>query len=489
MQNIMTTKKHRHPSLNDAEFWTDAIREKRTLINNNYSSIENQESRPNDHPGIMRTLVVPLMQGETVMAILGMLNKSSDYDEDDIHWASMLANIAWDIVARKIADEEREKIQTQLQHFQKMEVVGQLAGGIAHDFNNMMAVILGNTEMTMELIDPDQPIYANLEIIRKAATHSADLTHQLLAFARKQRVISKILNVNSVVEEMLPMLRRLVGKNITLLWIPETRPVQVKIDPAQIDQILANLCINARDAITGIGKITIETALIHIDNDDNATASPRDYVTLTVSDNGSGIEKKNLPHIFEPFFTTKEIGKGTGLGLSTVYGIVKQNNGSIECESIPGKVTRFKISLPIFNKNVFSSEHDVKPSSERTLDTRTILLVEDEPDILKLCKLMLESSGYKVLSARKANEAIKMAKQYKGSINLLLTDVIMPGLNGNELSKNLQLLYPDLKTLFMSGYTADVDSFHKTTDNEVNFIHKPFAISTLINAVHKSLND
>jgi two-component system, cell cycle sensor histidine kinase and response regulator CckA len=482
-----------HPSLNDAEFWVDAMREKKAIINNNYDSSAFKGDLPHGHPFIRRTLLVPLLQGDRVVAILVVVNKPSDYDDDDVRWVNMLASIAWDIVAKKLADEEREKLQCQLQHFQKMEVVGQLAGGIAHDFNNMLAVILGHAEMTLELLDPEQPIFDNLEIIHKAASHSADLTHQLLAFARKQTVISRILKINSIVEEMLPMLRRLVGENITLIWKPETRLLQVKIDPAQIDQILANLCINARDAINGTGQITIETSLLHIDTIEGAIIppylAPGNYVTLTVSDDGSGIEKKDLPHIFEPFFTTKEIGKGTGMGLSTVYGIVKQNNGSIECESNIGKGTSFRISLPLHNESTDTNGDELETEPEKSGGTETILLVEDEHDILKLCKLMLESRGYNVLSTATPSEAIKITKRHKGNINLLLTDVIMPEMNGNELSKKLQSIQPNLKTLFMSGYTTEIVSHQKRANNDVAFIQKPFSLNTLIKAVHESLNN
>ena len=482
-----------HPSLNNAKFWADAIREKRVVVNNHYSSIENQKKRPQGHPTVMRTLIVPFLQGENVMAILGIVNKPSDYDEDDIHWVSMLCNEAWDIVAKKLADDEREKLQCQLQHFQKMEMVGQLAGGIAHDFNNMLGVILGHTELTMDIVEQEQPIYSSLEIIHKAASHSADLTHQLLAFARKQAIMSKILKINSIVENMLPVLRELVGGNITLLWIPETRIMEVKVDPAQIEQILANLCINALDAITGTGKIIIETRMVHIDQIDDSVSPPYqipgDYVTLTVSDNGCGIQKKDLPHIFEPFFTTKEVGKGTGMGLSTVYGIIKQSNGSIECESEPGKGTSFRISLPLFFESAIPVKSDLQPEPKRSHQLETVLLVEDEPDVMQLCKHILERKGYSVLKSKTPGEAIKIAERYSGVINLLLTDVIMPEINGNELSKMLQSIHPNLKTLYMSGYTTDIASYDNSHHDKVHFLQKPFSVNTLISAVHEALNN
>lgn len=475
-----------HPALNETGLWADAIGKGSAVINNNCNSIEN------GHPVVMRRLIFPLFHCDMVVAILGVANKPSKYDDEDITWVKMVTDMAWDIITKKLADEELEKLQDQLQHFQKMDAVGQLAGGIAHDFNNMLAVILGHTEMVLEHLEPIQPIYTNLEIIRKAASHSADLTRQLLVFSRKQKSRSKILTINSVVEEMLPILRRLVGENITLLWVAEARLLQVKIDPSHIEQILANLCINARDAITGIGMITIKTAMVHIDTVKGSSFPPYlatgNYAALTVSDNGCGIGKNELPHIFEPFFTTKEVGKGSGMGLSTVYGIVKQNNGAIECESKSGKGSLFRIVLPLFEESIVQTRNEQQPEPEKKSGTATILIVEDEPDILKLCQLMLESKGYNVLTALKTSEAISIAKRYDGPINLLLTDVIMPRMNGNTLSKKLQSMLPEMKTLFMSGYTADIAAQYKTTGDETNFIQKPFSAKTLLNAVQASLN-
>jgi two-component system, cell cycle sensor histidine kinase and response regulator CckA len=482
-----------HPSLNKTGLWGEAIEKRDAVINNKYNAIEDGIKPPNSHALIMRTLVVPLLEGERVVATLGVVNKGSNYDDEDRHWVKMVAEIAWDIIAKKLADEELDKLQCQLQHFQKMELVGQLAGGIAHDFNNMLGVIIGYTDMMMEQFDTKQPIYESLEIIRKAASHSADLTSQLLTFARKQTILTKILSINSVIEEMLPMLRQLVGETITLVWVAETRRMQVKIDPLQIKQILANLCINARDAITGTGRITIETGMVHIDTLHGASSLPclvpGKYAALTVSDNGSGIKKKDLPHIFEPFFTTKEVGKVTGMGLSTVYGIVKQNNGSIECESKSGEGCLFRVLLPLFKESAVQTESgQQKTEPERNAGCATILVVEDETDILKLCQIILESRGYRVLTAFTISEAINIAIEYDGPINLLLTDVVMPEINGNELSKKLRIIRPDLKTLFMSGYTADIISHPQIVGDDINFIQKPFSTKALINAVYGALN-
>lgn len=396
-----------------------------------------------------------------------------------------------DITARKQIEEEREKLAVQLQQSQKMEMIGRLAGGIAHDFNNMLTVILGHTEIAMEESDPLLPTYANFNAIHQAATHSANLTRQLLAFARKQVISPKIVELNSAITEMLPMLRRIIGENISLIWIPECKNCHINIDPSQIDQILVNLCINARDAITGNGSITIENHCLSLPEiaRKNHTTDPlsRIYVSLSVHDDGCGIEQNDLQHIFEPFFTTKENGKGTGLGLSTVYGIVKQNNGNIECLSKPGKGTTITIQLP---------KHEVKATTNQNRKRepflqkghQTIVLVEDEPGILKLCKLVLERNGYTVLAFERALEAITMEKSYNGTLDLLVTDVVMPEMNGSELAKQLLAVRPDLKILFISGYTADVIAQNTILDSRLNFIQKPFSPASLTSIVQTILN-
>ncbi len=386
---------------------------------------------------------------------------------------------------------EKERLEVQLHQSQKMEMIGRLAGGIAHDFNNMLSVILGHSEFALELFDPSDKVYPNLEAIHKAAIRSANLTQQLLGFARKQIVTPKILDLNDAIDGMLPFLQRLIGEHIELVWNHDDHKSQIKIDPSQIDQILVNLCVNARDAISGNGRITLESRSQTLSNISGKTSDPVDnsvdYVTLTVHDNGCGIDKSNLEHIFEPFFTTKESGKGTGLGLATVYGIIKQNNGTIECQSEPGSGTTFTIRLPL---NHLQSQADQEESVEVFLHKghQTILLVEDEPDILLLCQIILERNGYKVLHAVSADEAIRIAENYQGTIDLLLTDVIMPEMNGAELSKILLSARPGLKTLFMSGYTADIIAQNSVLESEVNFIQKPITMKALISIVANILN-
>jgi two-component system cell cycle sensor histidine kinase/response regulator CckA len=395
-----------------------------------------------------------------------------------------------DISERKQAEQEREKLQAQLNQAQKMESVGRLAGGVAHDFNNMLGVILGHAEMALNRMDPAQPLVADLQEIRKAAQRSADLTRQLLAFARKQTIAPKMLDLNETVESMLKMLRRLIGENIDLSWLPGNNLWPVKVDPSQIDQILANLCVNARDAIAGVGKVTIETKDSTFDETTCAAHAgfvPGEYVRLTVSDNGCGMDTETRAHIFEPFFTTKGVGEGTGLGLSTVYGIVKQNNGYIDVDSEPGQGTIFKIYLPrhagqVVEDRKAASAEIPKGSGE------TVLLVEDEPAILNIAKRMLELLGYSVLAAHRPAEAIRLAEAHVGEIHLLMTDVVMPEMNGRDLAKTLLSPYPRLTALFMSGYTADVIAHRGVLDEGVCFIQKPFSIKDLAAKIRQALD-
>lgn len=386
-----------------------------------------------------------------------------------------------DVTARRRAEQERENLQDQLLQAQKMESIGRLAGGVAHDFNNMLMVIGGHLEMALEKINPAQPAYPDLQEIRRAAQRSANLTRQLLGFARKQTIAPKVLDLNDTVEGMLTMLRRLIGENIDLAWLPGTYLGAVKVDPSQIDQILANLCVNARDAIGGVGKVTIETNNVTFDEGycaEHAGYVPGEYVLLAVSDDGCGMDRETLAHLFEPFFTTKDISEGTGLGLATVYGIVKQNQGFINVYSEPGHGTTFHVYLP---------RHEVEATSITKDDTslslphgdETILLVEDEPAILKLTTIMLERWGYTVLAAFTPGEAIRLASEYADEIHLLMTDVIMPEMNGRDLASRLLEDRPNMKRLFMSGYTANVIAHHGVLEENVHFIQKPFLMQEL----------
>jgi PAS domain S-box-containing protein len=396
---------------------------------------------------------------------------------------------ARDISERKQAEEEKARLEDQLRQAQKMESVGRLAGGVAHDFNNMLGVILGHAEMALDQVDSAQPLHGDLTEIRQAAERSADLTRQLLAFARKQTVAPQVLDLNETVAGMLNMLKRLIGEDIDLCWQPQPDLWPVKVDPSQIDQILANLCINARDAIAEVGKTTIETGNSIVDKAycrGHPGLAPGEYVRLAVSDDGCGMDKETLSHLFEPFFTTKGVGQGTGLGLATVYGIVKQNNGFTDVHSELGKGTTFTIYLP---RQVAKAEHIRKesPTAPAARGRETVLLVEDEPAILNMITRMLETRGYTVLAAGTPGEAIRLAREHAGEIHLLLTDVVMPEMNGRALAKNLLSLYPHLKRLFMSGYTADVIARQGVLDDGVHFIQKPFSTKNLSAKVREAL--
>ena len=396
-----------------------------------------------------------------------------------------------DITERKRAEEEKAKLEAQLQQAQKMESVGRLAGGVAHDFNNMLGVILGHAEMALEQVDPAQPLHADLQEIRKAAERSADLTRQLLAFARKQTVAPKVLDLNETVaghaQDAAAADRR--GHRSRLAAgsgsvAGQDGPVPDRPDPGQPVRQRPGRHRRRRQDHHRDGKQHLRRGLLRRSRGlcpGRVCAAGRERQRLR---HGQG----DLAHIFEPFFTTKEIGKGTGLGLATVYGIVKQNNGFINVYSEPGQGTTFTIYLP---------RHAGKAAQARTEGAaepaarghETILLVEDEPAILKLTTTMLEQQGYTVLAAGTPGEAIRLAEEHAGEIHLLMTDVVMPEMNGRDLAKNLLSLYPNLKRLFMSGYTADVIAHHGVLDEGVHFIQKPFSMKDLAAKVREALGE
>jgi PAS domain S-box-containing protein len=404
---------------------------------------------------------------------------------------NLMISTVQNTTARKQIEIEHEKLQNQLQQSQKMESVGRLAGGVAHDYNNISSIIIGYAELALEKVELCDPLHDNLLEILKAANRSTDITRQLLAFARKQTVLPKVLDLKNAIGSMIKMLRRMIGENIDLAWLPGVDVWPIKIDPSQIDQILANLCINARDAIANVGKITIETNNIIFDEDyccGHAGVDPGEYVLIAVSDDGSGMTLEIQNKIFEPFFTTKDIGEGTGLGLSTVYGIVKQNNGFINVYSESEKGTTIRIYLPRYagrSEKAPSENTQAIPSSRG----EKILLVEDDESILDLSKRILENLGYTVLSSTSPIEVTKLAAEHTNEINLLITDVIMPEMNGRELAEQLQSQNPNLKTLFMSGYTADIISNRGVLEEGVSFIAKPFSIKQLAFKVREVLDE
>jgi PAS domain S-box-containing protein len=398
--------------------------------------------------------------------------------------------LARTIEEHKRTERERDKLQNQLNQAQKMESVGRLAGGVAHDFNNMLGVILGHTELALLQADENHDLHSDLKEIQKAAKRSADITKQLLAFARKQTISPRQLDLNDTVASMLNMLRRLIGEDIDLVWQPAANLWPVKMDPTQIDQILANLCVNARDAISGVGKLTIETGRHTFDVEycnEHPGFIPGDFVMLAVSDNGCGMDKNTLDNLFEPFFTTKDVGKGTGLGLATVYGIIKQNNGFINVYSESDQGSSFKIYLPRLGADE-DTDKAVPDKKAAAGGTETILLVEDEPSILRMTRMMLERKGYTVISAATPTQAMEKAKNHSGAIDLLMTDVVMPEMNGRDLAEEITALFPGIRLLFMSGYTSNVIAHHGILDEGVAFIQKPFSMADMTEKVRELLD-
>jgi len=384
-------------------------------------------------------------------------------------------------------------LEAELVQAQKLESVGRLAGGVAHDFNNMLGVIQGQAEVAM-MMPGSKPFHPFLGEIIKAARRSGDLTRQLLAFARRQTVTPRALDLNETIQGLLKMLGRLIGEDIALAWTPREGLWKVWMDPSQVDQVLANLAVNARDAIAGVGRLAIGLENLVVEDAvlrENPGAVPGDYVVLSVADSGCGMEPEVLQHLFEPFFTTKGQGRGTGLGLATVHGIVKQNGGFIRVRSEPGAGTQFRIYLPRLQGDGRGAAGDPARPSYPSGRGETILLVEDEESVLAATRLLLEQLGYEVVPAHGPREALACAQSYaqsqKGAFHLLLTDVVMPGMNGRDLSRKLLDLFPGLPVLFMSGYTADILAPQGVLDAGTRFLQKPASLAELAKAVDGAL--
>lgn len=386
-----------------------------------------------------------------------------------------------DITDRKRAEAEREKLQQELLQAQKLESIGILAGSVAHDYNNMLGLIMGYSELTLDEMEIEHPLRKNIENILDATHRSVNLTRQLLIFARKQTVAPVVIDLNESVEIMLRMLRRLIGENIELNWLPARTPCAVKMDPTQLDQILANLCVNARESIADVGQIIIKTDIVFFDETTCKTivdCNPGSYVRLSVTDNGHGMDKETCQHIFDPFFTTKGLGRGTGLGLATVYGVVKQSDGFINLYSEPEVGTTFNIYIPLFEGEISRKKESV-PKAVPHSKGETILMVEDDAKLIEMSRTMLEHLGYKVFAATTPGEAIRLAEDMESEIHLFLTDVVMPEMNGRELVDRLLKIRPGVKYLFMSGYAGDIITHRGILEGGTYFIQKPFSLQDI----------
>ncbi len=396
-----------------------------------------------------------------------------------------------EILKRKKEAEEREKIQAQLFQSQKMEAIGSLAGGIAHDFNNLLTTIIGNAQLALTEIPRESPLFEEIEEIKKAGDKAVRLTQQLLAFGRKEIRKPEVLNLNHTITDMEKMLRRLLREDIEFQTILEPNLHNINIDPAQIDQVIMNLVVNAKDAMPDGGKLTIETGNVELDRGffqrHGVSGKSGQYVMLAVSDTGVGMDKKLLERIFEPFFTTKERGIGTGLGLSTVHGIVNQNGGHIWAYSEPGRGTTMKVYLPKAEETGTSRSRE-KSVAEDLSGSETVLLAEDDDNVRSFAKRVLLKYGYKVLESKNGEEAIKASREFDGKIDLLLTDVVMPGMKGKDIAERLKSEGRDLKVLFMSGYTHNIIMDHGIMPKDIDFIEKPFSPVTLARKIREILN-
>ena len=397
--------------------------------------------------------------------------------------------IARDITERKQAEEEKAFLQEQLRQSQKMEAIGRLAGGIAHDFNNLLTIIKGYSTLSILELKEGDPLKGNIQEIQKATDRAANLTRQLLAFSRRQAMEMKVLDLNAILRDMDKMLRRVIGEDIALVTHFAEDLGRTKTDPGQMEQVIMNLVVNARDAMPDGGRLTIETANVELDETyvrAHIAVKPGRYLMFSVSDTGVGITREVQERLFEPFFTTKETGKGTGLGLSTVYGIVKQSGGNIWVYSEPGRGTTLKIYLPRVDESIEVFKE--KLAEALPGKGETILVVEDEEEVRKLAARILQIHGYKVLEAPQGGDALLICERHKNPIHLMLTDVVMPGMSGHQLAKRLKSLQPEMKVLYMSGYTDNAIVQHGVLGEGVNYIQKPFTVDALARKVREVLD-
>jgi len=448
-------------------------------------------SKMTDEVGIRTAMAIPVPIGDEIIAVMDFFEfEFREEDERLLETISSVATQLGSLIQRKRAEHEKRVLEEQFRQSQKMESIGQLAGGVAHDFNNLLTIINGYSQLSLMGLKEGDPLRASLEEIRKAGERAAGLTRQLLAFSRRQVLEVKVVDLNAILKDLDKMLRRMIREDVELETHLTEDLGNVKVDPGQIEQVVMNLAVNARDAMPSGGKLTIETANVVLDEEyarRHVAVTPGRYVMLSVSDTGVGMTPEVKERIFEPFFTTKEKGKGTGLGLSTVYGIVKQSGGNIWVYSEPGRGTTFKIYLPRVDEPLEEIGKKVA-KEEFPAGNETILLVEDDEEVRKLAVRILEKQGYEVLVAAQGNDALILSEKHDQPIHLMVTDVVMPGLNGQELANRLRVHHPEMRVLYMSGYTDDTITHHGILEKGMNYIQKPFTIEGLLRKVRRVLD-
>ena len=477
-----------HYSVEEAGNWVDCVRLKKPVVYNDFPNSPNRKGLPDGHAPINRFMSIPVVEGEKVRFIFGVGNKPEDYEEHDIDQIQLVANELHKIISQRNAEKVLNEREEQLRQSQKMEAIGMLAGGIAHDFNNLLTVIGGNLELALMTMDEENPLKEKLDTIQKASESAANLTRQLLTFSRKQVMELRLINPSDVLKNLEKMLRRLISEDIELKMRLRPDVGLVRADVGQIEQVLVNLAVNAREAMPAGGSLLITTERVILDEEHvnkHPLTRPGPHVMLSVSDTGFGMDKDTIEKVFEPFFTTKE--EGTGLGLATVYGIVKQHEGSIDIYSEEALGTTFKIYLPVVEEATEASYID---EIETTMPRghETILLVEDEEGVRDLTTGILGDLGYTVHSFSRAIEAEQFCRDHEGTIDLLLTDIIMPGISGPELAGNLKAQYPSTPVLFMSGYPGDAIRLHEILDEKADFLSKPFTPSNLARKVREVID-
>jgi signal transduction histidine kinase/CheY-like chemotaxis protein len=476
-----------HANLAEAGLWADCVRQKGPVVHEGPAQLGSGRGFPEEHPKIVREVVVPVFRNGRPVAVLGVANKGRAYSTEDVGALSQLAELAWEVTSRRQSEASHARLEEQLRLAQRMEAIGRLAGGVAHDFNNLLLVIQSCSEFLLADLQPSDPRRSDVEEIQKAGERAAALTRQLLAFSRKQMLIPRVFDLNSVVQGMVAMLERLIGETVVIRLELASEELPIKADRGQIEQVLTNLVVNARDAMPNGGVITIETAEWENDRSmpSNVEAVPAGpCALLSVADTGVGIDEDAKSQIFDPFYSTKALGKGTGLGLSTVYGIVKQSGGHVWVTSEKGKGSCFRIALPLTDE----------PSSSRASlpvvvprGKESILLVEDNRSVRDQIQRILSRAGYDVTTASGGDEALLLTKSRPRAFDLVISDIIMPGISGRELSERLLYAQPQLRVLLMSGYTDQADVLAGGLGPAIHFIGKPFGADALARKVRDVL--